>query len=152
MQGGDLRAASVIMASRFQVDMATLAQRLMDLGLVDGDDAAAIRTARTTQSDMIEPDLHVPPEEFVGETQPRAYQQGVLTLVRRRSISREKALSLLPSSFELDDLPPPLNCDPSTSSGTSCHERRATRRRIRHRPAPTFHPARTARSAEVSDP
>lgn len=102
------RTAAVIVASRFQVDMATLARRLVDLHALTPAGADEIRAVRTTQADMIELDLYPSAEgELSGTEQPRAYQQAVLGLVRDERISRERALELLWDTLLEEDLPQP---------------------------------------------
>ncbi len=106
------RSAAVILASVFQVDMTTLARRLLDLGLVDPPAAGDIREVRTTQADMIEFDLH-PGDELAGEVQPLIYQQAVLRLIRDERISRERGRDLLWRLVDDADLPSPRTRDES---------------------------------------
>ncbi|KQB84814.1 helix-turn-helix domain-containing protein [Corynebacterium lowii] len=101
-----LRGAAVLAAGTYHVDMSTLARRLSDLGVIDAQQAGAIRTEHTTKADMVEFDLY-PGSELEGTTQPRAFQQAVLLLVRREQISRERALELLGGLFSTEDLPQP---------------------------------------------
>lgn len=101
-----VRAAAVVTAGTFRVDMATLARRLMDLELVSGAEAGQIRQVRTTGADMIEHDLY-PHDDMAGATQPRIYQQAVLRLVRDELISGARALELLWGTVDEDDLPAP---------------------------------------------
>jgi Zn-dependent peptidase ImmA (M78 family)/transcriptional regulator with XRE-family HTH domain len=101
----DERAAAVRLASEFRVDMATLARRLLDLGMTDGEAASRIRRTRTTQADIVEMNLRVPLEELDGTTVPRIFALAVLALVRDERISRERALDLLQGTFTEDDLP-----------------------------------------------
>ena len=100
------RGAAIRLASGFRVDMATLAKRLKELELIDGQTAASIRRYRTTQSDIIEMDLYVPLEEMQGTTVPRPFARAVLRLVRDERISRERALDLLQNTVDEADLPP----------------------------------------------
>lgn len=104
--GDGLRAAAVVAASTFRVDMATLARRLTDLDLVTGAGAGQIRQFRTTGADMIEHDLY-PHDDMAGTTQPRVYQQAVLRLVRDELISGARALDLLWGTVDENDLPAP---------------------------------------------
>lgn len=104
----DLRTAAVILASEYQVDMGTLARRLLDLGLADTSSAGDIRAVRTTKADLIEHDLH-PGNELDDTSQPRIYQQAVLGLVREERISNERGLDLLQGMLSLSDLPTPTN-------------------------------------------
>ncbi|MUL76450.1 ImmA/IrrE family metallo-endopeptidase [Mycolicibacterium sp. CBMA 226] len=99
------RAAAILLASRFRVDMATLAIRLKELRLADGETVAAIFRYRTTQADIIEMNLHVPLEEMLGTTVPRPFALAVLRLVRDERISRERALDLLQGTVDELDLP-----------------------------------------------
>lgn len=106
MVADGVRAAAVVAAGTFRVDMATLARRLTDLDLVTAADAGRIRQVRTTGADMIEHDLH-PHDEMDGTTQPRVYQQAVLRLARDELISGARALELLWGTVDEDDLPAP---------------------------------------------
>lgn len=101
-----LRIAAVLLASEFQVDMTTLARRLVDLDLADASVAGDVRAVRTTQADLIEHDLY-PGDELASNTQPRHYQQAVLRLVREERISHERALDLLAGTLSEEDLPTP---------------------------------------------
>lgn len=101
-----LRAAAVVTASTFQVDMATLARRLTELDMVSGAEAGQIRQFRTSSADMIEHDLH-PHDDMAGTTQPRVFQQAVLRLVRDELISGARALELLWGTVDEADLPAP---------------------------------------------
>ncbi len=100
------RGAAVQLASRFRVDMATLARRLKELGVADGETVVAIRDYRTTQTDIVELNLNVPLEEMAGTTVPRPFALAVVGLVRDERISRERALDLLQGTFDDNDLPP----------------------------------------------
>lgn len=99
------RGAAILLASEFRVDMATLATRLKELGLADGETVAAIRRYRTSQADIVEMNLHVPLEELKGTTVPRPFARAVLRLARDERISRERALDLLQGTFDEADLP-----------------------------------------------
>lgn len=99
-----VRVAAVIAASKYQIDMSTLARRLQETELVDARDAGTIRQTRTTQADMIEHDLH-PHHEFEGTSQPRKYQRAVLQLARDEEISRERAVELLWNTLGEADMP-----------------------------------------------
>lgn len=101
-----LRTASVIAASAFRIDMATLARRLTDLGMVDASEVGEIRQVRTTGTDMIEHDLHAH-DDMAGTSQPRSYQQAVLQLVREELITADRALDLLWDTLDETDLPEP---------------------------------------------
>lgn len=99
------RSAAILLASEFRVDMATLATRLKELRLADGDTASSMRKYRTTQADIVEMNLYVPIEELEGTTVPRPFARAVLRLVRDERISRDRALELLQGTFEEADLP-----------------------------------------------
>lgn len=101
-----VRNAAILLASHFRVDMATLAGRLTELGLVDGESASAVRNYRTTRSDIVDLNLVIPLEELQGTTVPRPFARAVLRLVRDERISRERALHLLQGTFDEADLPP----------------------------------------------
>lgn len=101
----DLRTAAILAASHFRLDMSTLARRLGDLLLVDADEQAAIRSFRTTKSDIIEHGLIVP-LDLEGVSLPRAFERAVLALYRGERISTDRALSLLGGTLEPEDLPP----------------------------------------------
>ncbi|MEZ5086427.1 MAG: helix-turn-helix domain-containing protein [Tessaracoccus sp.] len=105
-ENSETRVAAVKLASMFQVDMSTLSRRLLDLSLVDASIAGDVRAARTTQSDMIEFDLH-PGDEFAGLVQPRSYQRAVLKLVKEQRISRERGQALLWGLVAEEDMPFP---------------------------------------------
>ncbi|WP_444664471.1 helix-turn-helix domain-containing protein [Cellulomonas sp. CW35] len=102
-----LRAAAIHIASSYRVDMATLAARLRELSLADGDAIAAVREIRTTRADIVEMNLHVPLEELAGTTVPGPYARAVVRLVRDERISRERGLELLHGTFDESDLPQP---------------------------------------------
>lgn len=99
------RGAAILLASEFRVDMATLAARLNDAGLADGETIASVRRCRTTKTDLVEMNLYVPLEELEGTTVPRPFSLAVLRLVRNERISRERALDLLQGTFDEADLP-----------------------------------------------
>lgn len=100
----DLRTATVRAASLFRVDMATLARRLLELGLVGHSDCGFIRSVRTTRSDIVESDLVVG-EELTPPSLPREYERAVLRLFRSESISSARALDLLLGTRTEDKLP-----------------------------------------------
>jgi Zn-dependent peptidase ImmA (M78 family)/transcriptional regulator with XRE-family HTH domain len=98
------REIAVLLASEFRVDMATLARRLDELGMLDSAGAAAVRTIRTTRADIVEFGLYVP-TELEGLSLPVPFQKAVLRAFRDERISRERALELLCGTFEDADLP-----------------------------------------------
>jgi Zn-dependent peptidase ImmA (M78 family) len=100
------RSVAIRLANEFRVDMATLATRLRELGLADSDAVAAVRRYRTTQTDIVEMNLHVPLEELKQTSIPRNFARSVLRLVRDERISRDRALDLLQGTFDEVDLPP----------------------------------------------
>ncbi|MFJ4436936.1 helix-turn-helix domain-containing protein [Streptomyces sp. NPDC088923] len=98
------RDATVRAASHYGVDMATLARRLLELGLVRNGQAHDIRQVRTNDADIIEKNLVVRPD-LKPVSLPRVYEQAVLKLYRAESISAERALELLWGTIERDSLP-----------------------------------------------
>ena len=99
------RNTAISLASRFRVDMATLATRLRELALADSETVSAVRDHRTTRADLVELNLYVPLEELAATSIPRPFARAVLRLVRDERISRERALDLLQGTFEEADLP-----------------------------------------------
>ncbi|WP_448061215.1 helix-turn-helix domain-containing protein [Cellulomonas hominis] len=100
----EFRAAVVRLASVYRVDMATLSRRLLELGLIDGKQAAQIRLTKTTRADIVELSLVVGEEMIVGQMPP-GYESAVLRLYRREVVSEARALDLLFGAWEVDDLP-----------------------------------------------
>jgi Zn-dependent peptidase ImmA (M78 family)/transcriptional regulator with XRE-family HTH domain len=98
------RVASVLLASEFRVDMATLSRRLDELRLVDSSGAALIRGVKTTRTDIVEFGLYVP-TDMEGTSLPVPFQKAILRAFRDERISRERALELLYGTFVDDDLP-----------------------------------------------
>lgn len=109
---GDLRTAVVRIASEYRVDMATLARRLRELGLVGSGDAAHVRSIRTVRADIVELDLVVG-EELLPDQLPREYVAAVLHLYRSELVSQERALELLFGAWAVSDLPvlPPRSAE-----------------------------------------
>jgi Zn-dependent peptidase ImmA (M78 family)/transcriptional regulator with XRE-family HTH domain len=103
-ESSELRDAAVLLASRFRVDMATLARRLEELGLVDGKGAALVRRVTTTRTDIVEFGLTVP-VDLEGTSLPVSYQKAILRAFRDERVSQERALELLHNTFTEDDLP-----------------------------------------------
>ncbi|GIG62656.1 transcriptional regulator [Longispora fulva] len=99
------RNAAILLASKFRIDMSTLATRLKELKLADSQAVASVRNYRTTQADIIELNLYVPLEELEGTTVPRPFARAVLRLARDERISRERALDLLQYTVDETDLP-----------------------------------------------
>lgn len=102
--GRSAREAAVITASRYRVDMSTLARRLTDLRIVSAGEAQQIRDVRTTRADMVEFDLFVP-EELANGSLPRPYVEAVLRLYRHEVVSAARALDLLLDTWDEADLP-----------------------------------------------
>lgn len=100
----ELREIAVLIGSEFRVDMATLARRLQELGLIGGDGAAEVRGFTTTQADIVEFGLFVP-RDLEGTSLPAPFQKAVLRAFRDERISRERALDLLQDTFNDADLP-----------------------------------------------
>lgn len=101
----EARRASIWLASEFRVDMATLATRLLELGLTDGVTAADVRDHRPNRTDFVEMGLNNPPEELEGTSVPARYTLAVIRLLRDERISRDRALELLKGTFDESDLP-----------------------------------------------
>ncbi len=99
-----LREIAVLIGSEFRVDMATLARRLQELGLISGDGAAAVRGTTTTQADIVEFGLPVP-SDLADTSLPVPFQRAVLRAFRDERISSERALEMLQGTFSEEDLP-----------------------------------------------
>lgn len=99
-----LRDTAVRAGSHYQVDMATLARRLDELGLVDEGQANVIRGVRTKKADIVEKNLVVA-RELEPISLPRPYEQAVLRLYRNESITVDRALGLLLGTFDEEALP-----------------------------------------------
>lgn len=83
----DLRETAVLIASEFRVDMATLARRLEELGLVDRDGAFLIRGSATTRADIVDFGLCVP-TDMEGISLPVPYQKAVLRTFRTNTSAK----------------------------------------------------------------
>ncbi|MEV0845603.1 helix-turn-helix domain-containing protein [Streptomyces sp. NPDC049954] len=106
--GETWRDAAVRAASHYGVDMATLARRLVELGMADGSRANDIRHVQTKQADIVEKNLVVR-QDLAPVALPRTYARAVLKLYRREVITADRALALLHGTFDeaaLPDLPP----------------------------------------------
>ncbi|MFF3030810.1 helix-turn-helix domain-containing protein [Streptomyces rubiginosohelvolus] len=103
------RDAAVRATSHYGVDMATLARRLLEVGLVDTHCADNIRRVHTKQADIVEKNLVVR-DELAPVALPRPYERAVLKLYRHEVITADRALGLLRGSFDQDSLPdlPPI--------------------------------------------
>ncbi|MCQ3809904.1 MAG: helix-turn-helix domain-containing protein [Acidimicrobiia bacterium] len=102
-----LRLAAVTTASEFQVDMATLAQRLRETGLATPEQTAQVRSFRTTRADIVDFGLVVPPasQELTTPDLPRLYEKAVLNAYRKDIISPGRATELLFNTWDEADLP-----------------------------------------------
>lgn len=106
VQTHDVRTAAVVVASRFQVDMATLATRLhRDLGAIDNPTAAEIRATTTTRGDFVEHGLRNP-DDLSGWALPLAYQRAVIAAYKAERVNAARAVDLLHGTFTEADLPP----------------------------------------------
>ncbi len=103
-EGCDVRLAAVRMASTYRVDMATLARRLREAGVVSAADADRVRATRTTRADIVDFDLLVH-EELEPPAVPLIYEKAVLDLYRSEDVSADRALELLLGTWSVDDLP-----------------------------------------------
>lgn len=99
-----LRDAAVRAGSHYRVDMATLARRLSELGLVSADHAENIRHVRTKRADIVEKNLVVH-RELEPVSLPRRYEQAVLRLFKSEAVTTDRALGLLLGTFDNDALP-----------------------------------------------
>jgi Zn-dependent peptidase ImmA (M78 family)/DNA-binding XRE family transcriptional regulator len=99
-----LRDAAVRAGSHYQIDMATLARRLVELRLVSSARADDIRAVQTKKADIVEKNLHVA-QELDPVSLPRPYEQAVLRLYRRETVTADRALELLLGTFDADALP-----------------------------------------------
>jgi Zn-dependent peptidase ImmA (M78 family)/transcriptional regulator with XRE-family HTH domain len=103
-RGEDLRTIATKVASRFRVDMSTLARRLLELGVANRTQADQVRQVRTTKADIVEFNLVIC-EELDSPTLPRPYIEAVLRLFRRCTISAARATDLLLDTWDESDLP-----------------------------------------------
>ncbi|HEX6358617.1 XRE family transcriptional regulator [Actinophytocola sp.] len=101
---GDRRGAAVRIASEYRVDMATLAYRLHEIGVLGQADSVKVRSIRTTRADIVEMNLVVG-EELNPPTLPREYVLAVLRLYRTETVSLERALDLLLDAWDRDAMP-----------------------------------------------
>jgi Zn-dependent peptidase ImmA (M78 family)/transcriptional regulator with XRE-family HTH domain len=99
-----LRDAAVRAGSHYRVDMATLARRLSELGLVNADQADSIRRVRTKKADIVEKNLIVH-HELEPVFLPRQYEQAILGLYRSETVTADRALGLLLGTFDNEALP-----------------------------------------------
>lgn len=99
-----VRAAAVRTASHFRVDMATLARRLKELGLLTDEDVALVRSTRTTKADILEHNL-VPADELPPNHLSQEYEKAVLRVFRKEIVGEDRALDLLMDAWNSEDLP-----------------------------------------------
>jgi Zn-dependent peptidase ImmA (M78 family)/DNA-binding XRE family transcriptional regulator len=99
-----LRDAAVRAGSHYRVDMATLADRLRELGVVEAQQAQAIRQVHTKKADIVEMNLHVV-HELEPKWLPRPFERSVLSLYRREVITADRALDLVQGTYDLESLP-----------------------------------------------
>jgi hypothetical protein len=104
VRDGDRRSAAVRIASEYRVDMATLAHRFHEIGVLGQADSLKVRSIRTTRADIVEMNLVVG-EELNPPTFPREYVLAVLRLYRTETVSLERALDLLIDAWDGDALP-----------------------------------------------
>lgn len=105
--GRSLRAAAVITASNFQVEVATLARRLQELGLIGGEEAAQVRGINTTKADTLDLRL-VPTPNFCEVNRPllpRRYEKAILDAYRDFEMTAARATDLLFDTWLEADLP-----------------------------------------------
>lgn len=102
--GDTLRTAAVKLASRFRVDMSTLARRMRELELLSVADASQVRKFRTTRADIVELNL-VTSDELASPSLVRIYEEAVLRLYRQEVISAARATDLLFDTWDEGDLP-----------------------------------------------
>ncbi|MBB6475525.1 Zn-dependent peptidase ImmA (M78 family)/DNA-binding XRE family transcriptional regulator [Sphaerisporangium rubeum] len=101
----DLRTIAVMLGSLYQVDMATLARRLTEVGLLSSSDADFVRSVRTGKADIIDLNL-VPKNELEPPCLPKPYTKSVLALYRKSDISAARAIDLLFDTWTEEELPP----------------------------------------------
>ena len=99
-----IRDRAVLAGGSFHVDMSTLARRLLELELIDEQEANVVRAARTLKADIIEHGLREP-LDLGGVSLPPSIELSVLAQYRRRRISAERAVLLLQGKYSFEDLP-----------------------------------------------
>ena len=102
--GDDTRTDAVLIASKFRVDMSTLARRLTELEVASRDEATEVRATVTRRADIVELDLFVP-NDLAPPALPSLYVKAVLNAYRSEEISTARALALLLDTWSQDDLP-----------------------------------------------
>lgn len=101
---GDARTAAVRIASEYRVDMATLANRLREVGTLGYGEANTVRAVHTTRADIVELNLVVA-DELAHPALPRAYEVAVLQLFRSETVSPARAIDLLLDTWDEEGLP-----------------------------------------------
>lgn len=99
-----LRTTSVLLGSKFRVDMSTLARRLIELGHLTHSEGAEVRAVRTTKADIVELNL-LTHNELEPPELPKQYEESVLRLFRQEIVSPARATDLLFDTWSEDDLP-----------------------------------------------
>ena len=102
--GDDTRTDAVLIASEYQVDMSTLAQRLAELDVASAAEVRRVRHTRTRRADIVDHGL-IPPVELEPPALPEAYSKAVLHAYRAEDISAARALSLLFDTWDEEELP-----------------------------------------------
>ena len=107
--GAGTRISALRIASEYQVDTATLAQRLTELRMVSPEVTAQVRSIRARRSSIAELEP-LAADELVPPELPDVYVKAVLDAYREEEISAARASDLLLHTWEEDDLPdlPPL--------------------------------------------
>lgn len=104
LEVGDWRSAFLKSASHWRVDFATLARRLLDLGIITAEEAQEGRSLHAVKADFIELNLHVP-MDMNSWSLPPSFELAVLALYRAETISAARALQLLRGTYDDQDLP-----------------------------------------------
>ncbi|MEV6300003.1 XRE family transcriptional regulator [Actinoplanes sp. NPDC051861] len=99
-----LRDVAVRAGSHYQVDMATLARRLTEVGMLDTTQANSIRAVQTKKADIVEKNLVIA-HELEPISLPRPYEQAILKLYRHETVTADRACGLLLGTFDEEALP-----------------------------------------------
>ena len=99
-----VRTSAVIIASRFHVDMSTLASRLRELNIAGVDETNSIYGVKTGKADITGYDLKVT-YEMEGRTVAPAYAKAILEAYLKERISADRATDLLYGTFDFAELP-----------------------------------------------
>lgn len=100
----NLRVSSVLLGSRFRVDMSTLARRLIELGYITFHEGVKVRAIRTTKADIVELNL-INHDELKPPELSKQYAESVVRLFRQEVVSPARATDLLLDTWSEDDLP-----------------------------------------------